>query len=231
MDRIELPFNLPCHIKVTSYRRSTGSHARGDTIDLTPFVEGDTKEKQIAEYVATYSQLFGHLKYGVLRINSEKTNWHYHLESVRGVYESGAEHYVYNASTNSYIQKSATLRIDQSKYGALAKYSAMLDNVVLSVLGLNDFTSIFSVSYWKEFIAYLKIDNKEKTYIYFNPTSKKDDRISRSELENVLQCFSSGYVQTVAAAIAPGSPEDQEKWKIMLALGAVGFALLYFKDH
>lgn len=231
MERIELAFNLPCHLKVTSYRRSTGSHATGNTIDLTPFVEGETKEAQIAEYVATYSQLFGHLKYGVLRINSEKSNWHYHLESVRGKYESGAEHYIYDSLNKKYVATAPILRIDNSKYGALAKYSAMLDNVVLSILGLNDFTSIFSISYWKEFVAYLKTQNKEKTYIYFEPDAKNDAKISRAELLNVLQCFSGNYVQTVAAAIAPGSPEEQEQWKVLAVLGAIGFGLLYFKDH
>lgn len=231
MERIELAFNLPCHLKVTSYRRASGSHANGNTIDLTPFVEGDTREKQIAEYVATYSQLFGHLKYGVLRINSERSNWHYHLESVRGKYESGAEHYIYDKSTGRYVQTAPIQKIDHSSYGALVKYSAMLDNVVLSILGLNDFTSIFSVSYWKEFVAYLKTSNKEKTYIYFSPDAKDDSKISRAELESVLQCFSGDYVQTVASAMAPGSPEQQESMKALLVVAAVAWGLLYFKDR
>jgi hypothetical protein len=230
MERIELSFNLPCHLKVTSYRRSTGSHAGGYTIDLRPFVEGDTREKQIAEYVATYSQLFGHLKYGVLRINSEKSNWHYHLESVRGKYESGAEHYVYDALNKKYIATAPTLRIDNSKYGALAKYSKMLDNVILSILGLNDFTSIFSVSYWKEFVHYLNTENKQRTFIYFEPDAKDDSKISRAALENILQCFDGSYVQTVASAMAPGSPEEQQAMKGLLILASVGFFLLYTKD-
>lgn len=231
MERIELAFNLPCHLKVTSYRRGSGSHANGNTIDLTPFVEGDTREKQLAEYVSTYAHLFGHLKYGVLRINSEKSNWHYHLESARGKYESGAEHYIYDALTKKYKATAPILKIDQSKYGAFIKYSAMLDNVVLSVLGLNDFTSLFSISYWKEFVAALSIKHKSQTYIYFDPQAKDDSRISANELENILQCFSGEYVQTASSMITPGSPEDHEKLKILAALAAVGFALLYFKDR
>lgn len=231
MDRIELSFNLPCHLKVTSYRRGSGSHANGNTIDLTPFVEGDTREKQAAEYVATYSYLFGHLKYGVLRINSEKTNWHYHLESVRGKYESGAEHYVYDRLNKRYIQTAPTLKIDNSKYGAFLKMSKMMDDVILKIFDANDFTSLFSVSYWKEFVAALQINLKTKTYIYFDPEAKDDSKISKRDLEYVLSCFSEDYTQTASTMILPGSPEEQDTIKTLITLGAIGYALLYFKKN
>lgn len=231
MERIELAFNLPCHLKVTSYRRSFGSHANGNTIDLTPFVEGDTKEKQAAEYVATYSYLFGHLKYGVLRINSEKSNWHYHLESVRGKYESGAEHYVYDRLNKRYIQTAPTLKINNSKYGAFLKMSKMMDDVILKIFDINDFTSLFSVSYWKEFVAALQINLKQKTYIYFDPEAKDDSKISRRDLEYVLSCFSEEYTQTASAMLLPGSPEEQDTIKTLITLGAIGYALLYFKKN
>ena len=135
MERIKLPFNLPCYLRVTSYRRATGSHSNGHTIDIQPVIEGPAYPKQVAEYIRTYTQLFGHLRYGVLRINAEKTNWHYHLESVRDKYESGAEHYI--KRNGSYISIAPTLKIDHAKYsGALARYSKMIDDVTAKLLSL-----------------------------------------------------------------------------------------------
>ena len=60
--------------------------------------------------------------------------------------------------------------------------------------------------------------------------AKNDSKISRAELENILQCFDGNYVQTVASAIAPGSPEEQQAMKALLILAGVGFFLLYTKD-
>jgi len=228
MERIKLPFNLPCHLRVSSYRRATGSHKNGNTIDLTIFPEGNTYPKQVAEYIRTYTELFGHLKYGVLRINAEKTNWHYHLQADREKYESGEEHYVYDAITNQFYAVAPIKRIDHMKYsGALAKYSKMIDDVTARLFGKNSITSIFSLGYWQEFVAYWQLNNKEPTYIYFDPDAKNDSKISEIELRSILNCFGDDYTQTILSTVLPGSPLEQGQAKQLLIVGAFIAGMLY----
>ena len=234
--RLQLPFNLPCHLKVSSYRRATGSHAGGNTIDLTIFPEGGTYPKHVAEYIRTYTELFGHLKYGVLRINAEKTNWHYHLQADREKYESGEEHFVYkvgalaalNDQPGQYIAVAPIKKINHKNYGALAKFSTMIDSVTARLFGYNSLTSIFSLDYWREFVAYLGLGNKSKTYIYFEPDANNDSKITENELKDILQCLSAEYEQTALASMLPGSPLDQSQFKNILIVGGIVAAFLYF---
>ena len=227
MERIKLPFNLPCHLKVTSFRRATGSHSAGNTIDLVIFPEGDTYPKQVAEYIRTYTELFGHLKYGVLRINAERSNWHYHLEANRDKYESGEEHYI--KKNGVYVSVKPTKKIDHARYsGALARYSKMIDDVTARLFGKNTITSIFSLGYWQEFIAYWRLNNKDVTYIYFDPESPNDDRITENELLSILNCFDGDYTQTILSTVLPGSPLEQGQLKSLLVIGALLAGIVYF---
>jgi hypothetical protein len=227
MERIKIPFNLPCHLKVTSFRRATGSHSTGNTIDLVIFPEGDTYPKQVAEYIRTYTELFGHLRYGVLRINAERSNWHYHLEANRDKYESGEEHFAYK--NGNYYPVAPIKKIDHMRYsGALARYSKMIDDVTARLFGTNTITSIFSLGYWQEFIAYWRLKNKDVTYIYFDPDSKKDDRITENELLSILNCFDGDYTQTILSTVLPGSPLEQGQFKSLLVIGAMLAGIIYF---
>lgn len=226
MDRIKLPFNLPCHLKVSSYLRGSGSHSRGDTIDITIFVDGETREEQCAQYVGTYAKLFGHLKYGALHINAEQSNWHYHLEALKGVYQSGAEHYIFSL-TQGFVQVAPTEKINMSKYGAFYKYSKMLNDFKEKLAGVNFWTSFVSPKYWKEFWHAITLKEKDVTYIYYDENAKNDSRISKNDLLRILDCFSSDYVQDAATMMLPGSPESQSELKELLIASIAASGFLY----
>ena len=128
-----------------------------------------------------------------------------------------------------YVSVKPTKKIDHARYsGALARYSKMIDDVTARLFGKNTITSIFSLGYWQEFIAYWRLNNKDVTYIYFDPESPNDDRITENELLSILNCFDGDYTQTILSTVLPGSPLEQGQLKSLLVIGALLAGIVYF---
>lgn len=225
IQKISLPFSLPVNLRVTQYRGSSPGHSGGIGIDLEPIIDKTETAKAVAQYVGTYSQLFGHLRYGLLRINKSKTCWHYHFVADAQLYESGYEQYAKGVKIDSQgkpvtacVSFGDVYTINHRKYGAATpKFTAMIGQVTEYLLDVGFFTSIVSLNYWKEFYYRIKTYQSEGTATVFYDTRM----ISERELESILSAFSQDYEQTFISAALPGSPKDQDEAKAIIIAAAI----------
>lgn len=215
LNKIKLPFNLFCDLKVTQYRGKSGSHATGNAIDFAPLISNVSHEKAVAIYVATYMRLFSHLKFGLLRINESKSCWHYHFYASRNWYHSGVEHYSWDGSRC--VQFAESENINATQYGHLAKLSYRIGRVQDYLLDAVPIVDVFTPSFWRHFYQQLKITELPETFIYYDSAM-----ISQNELLNILSPFSSSVQWTPINSMLPVSPQGKDE---LLGAGA-GLALL-----
>lgn len=223
--RLQLPFSLPVHLKVTQFRGDSPTHRTGLAIDLAPILSATTKEGQVEQYVTTYRQLFAHLRFGLIRINNSQTCWHYHLVADSSKYVSGYEQYargtkiINGRPETACIQYGPVYEIDHKKDGATLKFAIMLGKVQDSLAGNIPFVDVFTPSFWS--VMYQKITEQylDPTYIYFDTKM-----ISQGELINILSCFSADFTQTFMQSLSSQTPDDRDKeknkWLFLLGGGA-----------
>lgn len=223
IQKVRLPFDLPCNLRVTQYKGDSRTHKTGNAIDLEPLVESRDYPGQIAEYLTTYIELFSHLRYGLLRINKSKTCWHYHLYADPKQYASGFEQYakgtkiINGRPVSACVEFGAPYEISHKKNGAAVKLSAMIEEVGNYLIDSNFFTSIFSIDNYRLLYEKLAIKNKPAFVLYDTAI------ISRVDLLQVLECFDFDYTLTAAQMLSDDTPADRQISKYLL-YGAAAFA-------
>lgn len=91
---------------VTSYKRSDGSHATGNAVDLKSIWSYDYSKTDKDIYLSVYLYLIERLKSGILLYNRPSAgNWHYHYYADGGPARGGIETTEYTGSEYVSVQE------------------------------------------------------------------------------------------------------------------------------
>lgn len=215
LQRIKLPFNLYCDLKITQYLGDSPAHKTGHALDFAPLISQVSYPHAVALYTATYLQLFSHMKYGLIRINESKTCWHYHFYGGRERYTGGVEHYCLQDGDCKRCGDEEN--INATKYGFLGKISARVGQVQDFLLDQTPFIGVFTPTFWSHLVSHFKLKELPETYVYYDT-----DMISASQIGSVMSPFSVSVQWTAANALLPISPQGKSEF---FGAGA-GIALL-----